>query len=171
MIAKLVAVNGSPSLTSRTAAIAKAAVGLNGAGSVIHLGELDAPALLARGSADQVDAALDAVRGADALVVVSPVYRRTYSGLLKAFFDLFEPAALAGIPAVLGVTAGHGAESLCIDHGLRPLIASLEGWSVPTSVYATHADFTDGQPAESVRDRLGKALAEAASVGRAGAMV
>jgi FMN reductase len=170
VIPHLIAINGSPSPSSRTAALANAAVELNGAGTVIQLGELDASALLARRTTDDVNAALDAVRAADALVVVSPVYRRTYSGLLKAFFDLFEPAALTGMPAALAVTAGHGGESLCIDHGLRPLIASLEGWTVPTAVYATHADFTDGKPVRAVCEQLKQSLAEVASVAHAEAV-
>jgi FMN reductase len=165
-MASLIALNGSPSSSSRTAAIANTAVELNGNGKVIHLGDLDAGALLARGSADDVSAALAAVRAADVLVVASPVYRRTYSGLLKAFFDLFEPAALAGIPAIIAVTAGQDQESLCIDHGLRPLLASLDAWSVPTAVYAVHADFENGQPVDSVRARVAQALAEAALVER-----
>lgn len=103
-------------------------------GTVVYLGELNAEALLARGSADDVDASLEAIRNADAIVVATPVYRRTYSGLLKALFDLFEPSALAGIPAVLAATAGHAGESLCIDHGLRPLIASLDGSLLRTSI-------------------------------------
>jgi FMN reductase len=164
VIARLVALNGSPSSGSRTAAVAHAAVEVNGGGTVIHLGELDAAALLARGRASDVDDALAAVRGADALFVVTPVYRRTYSGLLKTLFDLLDPAALAGVPAVLAATAGHGAESLLIDHALRPLIASLDGWTVPTAVYATHADFEDGKPSAAIIETTRAALAEAASV-------
>jgi FMN reductase len=168
VIERLIALNGSPSSSSRTAAIAQAAVELNGNGRVINLGELDAEALLARGPADDVNAALDAVRTCEAIVVVSPCYRRTYSGLLKAFFDLFDAGALAGIPAVLALTAGHAAESLCIDHGLRPLIASLDGWSVPTAVYAVHSDFEEGRPVQAVRERISQALGEAELVRRAG---
>jgi FMN reductase len=164
VIENLVALNGSPSSTSRTAALATLAVELNGGGSVVHLGDLDASALLARGPAADVDAALEQVRRAGALVVVTPVYRKTYSGILKGFFDLFEPSALVGIPAVLAATAGHGAESLCIDHGLRPLVASLDGWSVPTAVYATHADFEDGKPVDAIRERLARGLAEASLI-------
>jgi FMN reductase len=168
VIGNLVALNGSPSSSSRTAAIATAAVEINGAGTVFHIGELDAEALLARRRADDVDASLEAIRGADAIFIATPVYRRTYSGLLKALFDLFEPSALAGIPAVLAATAGHGAESLCIDHGLRPLIASLDGWSVPTAVYATHGDFENGLPVEAILERIGRGLAEAEALHGAG---
>jgi FMN reductase len=169
LIESLVAVNGSPSSSSRPAAVATAAIEINGGGTVIHVGDLNAEALLAREPADDVDASLEKIRTAGVVVVVTPVYRRTYSGLLKALFDLFEPSALAGIPAVLGATAGHGAESLCIDHGLRPLIASLDGWSVPTSVYATHSDFENGAPVEAVRERIGRALGEAELLAAAGA--
>ena len=156
------------SSSSRTAAIARAAVDANGGGTVIDLGELDAEALLGRRSSDDVAAALAAAAAADALVVVSPVYRRTYSGLLKAFFDLFEPAGLAGIPALLAVTAGHGDDSLCIDHALRPLLASLDAGPAATAVSATHADFENGEPVEAMRARLARALAEAVLVSRSG---
>jgi FMN reductase len=163
---RLVAVNGSPSSASRTAALAAAAIELNGGGTVVHAGELDAEALLARRRDPGVDAALDRIVSAGALVVVTPVYRRTYSGLLKALFDLFEPGALRGIPAVLGATAGHGAESLCIDHGLRPLLASLEAWSVPDAVFATHADFAAGEPGDGIRAQLERALTSARCLAR-----
>jgi FMN reductase len=164
VIADLVAVNGSPSSSSRTAAIALAAVQENGVGRVLHLGTLDAAALLARSSASDVDEALAAMRGAGALVVATPVYRRTYSGILKTLFDLFESDALAGIPVIPAATAGGPADALCIDHGLRPLIASLGGWATPTAVYATHADFVDGAPGEAVLETLRRGLAEAAVV-------
>jgi FMN reductase len=164
MIADLIAVNGSPSSSSRTAALALAAVEENGGGRVLHLGTLDAAALLARSSAADVDDALAAMRSAGALVIATPVYRRTYSGLLKTLFDLFEADALTGIPVVPVATAGGPADALCIDYGLRPLIASLGGWPTPTAVYATHADIVDGAPCEAVLEALRRGLAEAAVV-------
>jgi hypothetical protein len=40
---------------------------------------------------------------------------------------------------------------------------------MPTAVYATHADFEDGVPADAIRERLARGLAEAESVVAAGA--
>jgi FMN reductase len=158
----LIALNGSPSLRSRTGALGAAAVALAGDGEVVHLATLDAEGLLARRRADDVAAALDTAIRADVLLVATPVYRRTYSGLLKVFFDLMEPHALAGMPVVLGATAGGPADALCLEHGLRPLVASLDGLPVPTAVYATHADFDEDltlKPALS--ETLQRALEEA----------
>jgi FMN reductase len=158
----LAALNGSPSSRSRTGALAAAAVALAGAGQVVHLAALDAEGLLARRQADDVAAALETALHAEVLLVATPVYRRTYSGLLKVFFDLMEPHALAGMPVVLGATAGGPADALCGDHALRPLVASLDGFAVPTAVYATHADFDEElslKPALS--ETLRRALEEA----------
>ena len=41
---------------------------------------------------------------------------------------------------------------------------SLDGWSVPTVVYATSADIVDGELSLPVRERLAKAMAEAAAL-------
>src|SRR5204862_5262839 len=76
----------------------------------------------------------------------TPVYRATYSGLLKVFFDLLPQDGLIGKVGVPIVT-GHGAaHSLSVDHGMRPLFASLGATVVASGVYATSAQFQDGKP-------------------------
>src|SRR5689334_2263775 len=132
--------NGSPSRTSKTAAIANCGVDLAGAGDDFHLGELDADGPLGRHKNDGVTDAVDAVTDAHVLLLATPVYRATYSGLLKVLMDQLPPDGLSGIPVVLAATAGGSQHLLCVDHGMRPLVASLGGWSVPT-IYATPLDF------------------------------
>jgi FMN reductase len=162
---QVTAINGSPSRTSKTAALAAAAVQLAGEGEVVHLGDLDAEGLLGRHTDGGVTDALNAISGAQALMLATPVYRATYSGLLKVLMDQLPPDALAGIPVVLGATAGGSQHLLCVDHGLRPLVASLGGWSVPTAIYATPLDFeADGDPLPAVIERLRVALGEAQSL-------
>jgi hypothetical protein len=66
----------------------------------------------------------------------------------------------------LVATAASPAHYLALDTGFRAVVASLEGWSVPTVVYATPADFDDDKrPGPGVRERLAAALAEATSIG------
>ncbi|QXC59384.1 NAD(P)H-dependent oxidoreductase [Aquihabitans sp. G128] len=159
---RVVAVNGSPSHPSRSRSLAELALGLLGGGDVVDLAELDPGALLALRSDARVDAARDQVAAAEVLVVATPVYRATYTALTKTIFDLLPQGALAGtvtIPIATGYVADH---RLAIDHGLRPLIASLDGWTTPTGVYATKADIADdGTVADHVRDAVAAAVAEA----------
>ena len=63
---------------------------------------------------------------------------------------------------VLVATAASPAHFLALDTGMRALVASLGGWSVPTVVYATSDDFADsGAPGPSVLAALERAISEA----------
>jgi FMN reductase len=171
-----VGVAGSPSPASRSRALLDAALAaLERRGAVttrVDLDRLPADALLGRRSDPGVGAALAAVAGARVLVVSTPIYRATYSGLLKVFWDLFPPDALEGKVAIPLATGGSGAHLLAVDHGLRPLLASLGAVTIATGVYGTDAQFTDGCPAEPLLERVDRAAAEALSlVGAAAARV
>ncbi|MEU6380108.1 CE1759 family FMN reductase [Streptomyces sp. NPDC046909] len=86
-------------------------------------------------------AALDAVTEADALIVVTPVFSASYSGLFKSFFDVLEKDALAGKPVLIAATGGSARHSLVLEHALRPLFAHLKAVVVPTGVYAASEDW------------------------------
>lgn len=164
---KLIAINASPSDTSKTHAVAAAAVDLatDADGSVLDIGSLDAEALLLRGSHPSVAEAIAAIDAAHVVVLVTPTYRATYSGLLKVLLDQLPTAALAGKACVLAATAGGPLHFLSVDTGMRALVASLDGWSMPTVVYATGADFDDSnRPGPGVLDPLARALDEARRV-------
>ena len=98
----------------------------------------------------------------------TPVYRATYSGLLKVFFDLLPQDALVGKVGVPIVT-GHGvAHSLALDHGLRPLFASVGATVIAHGVYATSEQFADGTPAAELRAAVDRAVREAVALASAG---
>ena len=65
---------------------------------------------------------------------------------------------------VLVATAAVPEHYLSLDTSGRALVASLEGWTVPTVVYATSGEIVDGKVSDAVRERLVKALDEAALV-------
>ncbi len=164
----LIAVNASPSSDSETHAVAQAAVDIAREGHVLDVGELDAEALLLRRTADDVQAALAAICGATILVVATPVCRATYSGLLKVLVDQLPPSALAGTACVLAATGATRDHYLSLDTGLRAMLASLEGWTVPTVAYATGDDFDEaGRPGPPVIASLQRALSEAYALERA----
>lgn len=96
-------------------------------------------------------AAQEAVAAADGLVVVTPVFSASYSGLFKTFFDLLEAGTLDGTPVLLAATAGTARHSLVIEHALRPLFAYLHAVAVPTGVFAATDDFAGTDLADRIR--------------------
>jgi FMN reductase len=79
---------------------------------------------------DEAAAAVAQVLAADVLVVASPTYKATYSGLLKAFLDRLGTGSLAGkraVPVLLGGAPNH---QLAVDVHFTPLLLEL-GATVP----------------------------------------
>ncbi|MGW0086253.1 FMN reductase [Streptomyces sp. NPDC003393] len=102
--------------------------------------------------------ALDRVTRADGLIVVTPIFAASYSGLFKSFFDLIDPMALIGTPVLTAATGGTSRHSLALEHALRPLFAYLHATVVPTAVYAATEDWgavgdsrTEGLPTRITR--------------------
>uniref|UniRef100_UPI003B3B5F72 CE1759 family FMN reductase n=1 Tax=Nakamurella sp. TaxID=1869182 RepID=UPI003B3B5F72 len=91
-----------------------------------------------------LQAALESVYAADALIAVTPVFSASYSGLFKSFFDAADPQGFVGKPVLLAATGGSARHSLVLDHALRPLFAYLKAEPVATGVFAATADFGAG---------------------------
>lgn len=90
---------------------------------------------------DCVQQALRAVEHADLLVVATPVFRGSYTGMFKHFFDLVHQDALVDKPILLAATGGSQRHALMIDHQLRPLFSFFQARTLPLGVYATDSDF------------------------------
>ncbi len=113
------------------------------------------------GRTPDLDRHLDAFLAADAIVVASPVYKGSYTGLFKHFIDLIDPAALLDKPILLAATGGGHRHALVIEHQLRPLFAFFEARVLATGVYAASADFADGRLADDQTGaRLDRAVAQ-----------
>jgi FMN reductase len=166
-----VGVSGSPGATSRSRALLERALtalerhGLKT--RLIDLATLPAEGLLGRRPDALVNEALEAVRAARIVAVSTPIYRATYSGLLKVFFDLLPPDALAGKAALVLATGAAPGHLLAVDHGLRPLLASVGAVTAATGVYGTDAQFRDGAPDRALVDLVERAAAEAAGLAAA----
>lgn len=101
-------------------------------------GGAGAPAL-ARAGADVARARL--------LVVASPTFKATYTGMLKVFLDQMPRQALAGVVAVPVMTAANPAHTHAADLHLRPVLLEL-GASVPVAgLTVLEADFGKPDPA------------------------
>ncbi|WTO80636.1 FMN reductase [Streptomyces sp. NBC_00210] len=122
---------------------------------VVELRELAVPIanhLVTGFPAPALGEAIEAVTEADGLIAVTPVFKASYSGLFKSFFDLIEPDALTGKPVLIAATGGTARHSLVLEHALRPLFAYLRALVLPTTVYAASEDW--GGSGDTLTDTL-----------------
>lgn len=169
MTSKIIGLAGSQSRPSKTralveAAIARATSRFDLIGAVFDLSDIG-PSLGQASKLSELSefskAAVDTIVSADALVLASPVYKGSYTGLFKHLFDLIDPAALAGKPILLAATGGGERHALIIEHQLRPLFGFFEAQTLATGVYGSDADFDQGQPtAAALLSRLDRAVAQ-----------
>ncbi|AEN06418.1 NADPH-dependent FMN reductase [Halolamina sp.] len=183
---RLLGISGSQSSGSRTRTAVETALDATGEGvetDLLHLGEYDIVTADGR-HIDEYEgdtaAALEKIVAADAYVVGTPVYRASYSGVLKNLLDMvprgqwqgdmapFENAAV-GLVAT-GATQSH---YLAIDEELRPVFAFFGAHTVGSGVYADGNAFADGEIVDGeARERLetlGSATVELAEAVDSGA--
>ena len=126
-----------------------------------------ADAMLTGFPTGELKTAIEQVLSADALVVVTPTFSATFSGLFKSFFDVIEPDALAGMPVLLAATGGTERHSLMLEHAMRPLFTYLGAVPVRTGVYAATSDF-GGPGSARLAERVARAARELADAVRGG---
>lgn len=108
---------------------------------------------------------LDDIERADGLILASPTYKGSYSGLFKHVIDLLAPEALANKPVIVGATGGGLRHALIVEHQLRPLMGFFSANTIATSVYASDAEFEGGLPsAPPLRERISAAGTSLASL-------
>jgi FMN reductase len=166
----VVALSGSPSLSSRSSSLLRHAltrVDAAASRSEIVIRALPAHALLGADTGDaQIRAAREAIDAARFVVVSTPIYKASYSGLLKVFLDLLAPDALRGKTVLALGTGGSPAHLLALDYALKPVLAALGARHLLDAVYATDAqvvpDGAGGHVVDvSITARIDRALAEA----------
>jgi FMN reductase len=148
---RLVAVSGGLQRPSKSAALAEHLLDLIAdevpcEQHLVELGQLApqlAGAVWRSQLPDTVERELGAVEQADILVVTTPVYRGSYTGLFKHFFDFIHQDALIDKPVLLAATGGSERHALMIDHQLRPLFSFFQARTLPLGVYATDKDFAE----------------------------
>jgi FMN reductase len=110
--------------------------------------------------------AFDAVCGADGVIVVTPVFNGSYSGLFKLFFDALDEGAMKARPVLLAATGGTARHSLVIEHALLPLFYYLKATVAPHPVFAATKDW--GAEGGKLERRISKASKEFARLVLAG---
>ena len=134
---RFVTLVGNPKAGSRTANVAQAATravmaaaDVPGQHETVDLSALACRLLLPQASA-VIEDAVEEVLGADVLLVASPVFKGTYTGLLKVFLDRLGYRALASTLALPMLVMKHPEHALAVEVHLRPLLVEL-GATVPT---------------------------------------
>lgn len=147
----VVGVSGSPTRPSRTSALVDLvmhafAESLGGVPTMIELapllGELGAGPFRSD-IGPKALAAVELVEAADVIVVGSPAYRATYTGLFKLFFDHVGQYAFADKPIILTATGGSDRHALLVEHQMRPLFGFFQALTLPLGIFASESDFTD----------------------------
>lgn len=121
----MVVLVGNPRPGSRThgvAARAAQAVAPEATPETVDLTTL-ADRLLLPERSPAIEEAVERVSSADLLLVASPTYKGTYTGLLKAFLDLVP--SLAGVTALPLMVMGSPRHALAVEVHLRPLLVEL----------------------------------------------
>lgn len=146
---RVVAVSGSLHEPSKTTALVRAiadAVSARAQTSVqlielTTIGPSLAGALRREDLPPFIEEQLVAIEEADLLIVGSPVYRASFTGLFKHLFDFVGQYELVGKPVLLAATGGGERHALIIEHQLRPLFAFFQALTLPVGVYASNTDF------------------------------
>jgi FMN reductase len=168
---KLVAVSGGLQRPSRTLALVEAIIAqiAEHVPLDVHIIELSEIASEVGVTLDRREASVDveshlrAIEQADALVVASPVFRASFTGLFKHLFDLVGQDALVDVPVLLAATGGSERHALVLEHQLRPLFSFFQARTLPIGVYASTPDFTDYEvTSEALRQRIALAAERAA---------
>ncbi|WP_342535354.1 NADPH-dependent FMN reductase [Lysinibacillus sp. FSL K6-1151] len=137
---KAVILNGSNSKNSRVTAIHEKvenhfiALGIEVHSNYVH--ELPATDLLtANFASKEIQAENAHVEEADFIVILTPIYKASYTGILKTYLDLLPQKALLGkivLPIAVGGSIGH---LLALEYALKPVLAVLGATSITHSVY------------------------------------
>jgi FMN reductase len=166
----IVALSGSPSDPSRSRGLLRHVLARFAEGPTraeIVLRELP-PAALLRADAEEpaIRRACEQVAAARLVLISTPIYKASFSGLLKVFLDLLPPDALRGKTVLALGTGGSAAHLLALDYALRPVLAALGARHILDIVYAVDAQLSGPEanafvvPRE-LEERIERALADA----------
>jgi FMN reductase len=139
----IVAISGSPSDNSRSAALLRHVLTRfadGAARSEIVLRDLP-PAALVRADVDDpaIRRAREQVASARLVLIATPIYKAAYSGLLKIFLDLLPQDGLRGKTVLAVGTGGSAAHLLALDYTLKPVLAALGARHILDTIYAVDA--------------------------------
>jgi FMN reductase len=137
-----VVIVGNPKPMSRTRAAAElVATELSGSAPEHVIDVIDLGSSLLGWGDPKVAEAKEIVKSADFLVVASPTYKATYTGLLKLFLDQFGAGELGQIPTFPLMLGGSPAHSLAPELTLRPVLVEIGASCPAPSLYLLDSEY------------------------------
>lgn len=167
-MSKVVILSGSPSNSSRLNAlvdfIKQGLVDASINTSTIQVVDLPPEDLVyAKFNSEAIVAANEQIAAADAVVIASPVYKASYTGVLKSYIDLLPQKGFEGKLIAPVFIAGTMAHMLAVDYSLKPVLASMGANHYTKTVYATDSnvertEVTPGQYDFSINEDIQQRL-------------
>jgi FMN reductase len=167
--AAVLLINGSPSTTSKTGAVlGLIASHLKAEGiTVKQVSVLDfepEDLLFGNFQSESIRRFTEQISKAEVVVVGTPVYKASYSGVLKTILDVISPGALAGKGVLALATAGSPSHFLILDYALKPVLSFLGTRTFLGNIFLIDQDirFDQGQLVldRDANERLKSAVAE-----------
>lgn len=153
---KIVILSGSPSIPSRTDISLKyiqTLVEKEGFTTEYYsITEFSATDLF-QGRYDSEDILMvsEKIKQANGIIIGSPVYKASYTGVLKALIDLFPEGAFKDKPVLPIMIGGSNRHLLAIDYALKPLISILKGEPMQ-GLYFVDKEVDKQNPVSPIRD-------------------
>lgn len=170
---QIVAIAGSPSHPSRTYSLLEyASHWLEQEGiqtTIVAVRDLPAEDLIfGRYDSPALNPAKSLIEQADGLIIATPIYKASFTGVLKAFLDLLPQKSLVGKVLFPLATGGTIAHYLALDYGLKPVLSELGAQHFINTVYAIDQQIQRQQDGgilleEELEQRLQRSLSELVS--------
>lgn len=116
---------------------------------------------------DDTAAVLRELSEADVVLLATPVYRGSLSGVLKNLLDHVPVTALRDKPVAIAAMGATDHHFLGAERHLRDILAFFGALTPPNAVYLTAGDFVDGAPSESADARFDALLESGIAMARA----
>lgn len=131
-VSEIVVLSGSPSILSRSERVLKylGSILEERKFTVSYISVCDVPSTdlyEAKFDSPAVKRIVSLLENAQAVIIGSPVYKASYSGILKSLIDLLPQDILESKPVLPVMTGGSIAHLLAIEYTLKPLLATLKG--------------------------------------------
>jgi len=129
-MSKVTIISGSPSEETRLNGVLQGVLnhfeGIGIVPEIINVRKLPSEALIqAKFDSKEIIEANKMVEDSNIIIILTPVYKASYTGVLKTYLDLLPQNGLEGktiLPIAVGGTFGH---LLMIDYALKPVLTAL----------------------------------------------